>query len=131
MNNVQIINKAAVAQTIFVEESAVGEEKLRARCIARFKSELSMSAPGASTYFQNCKKKAAGLKVPHYYKRRTPAQNRSEVREMEAVLLLTHQQAERWIAVQNNVEINFRTRGEAQKFAKDNGGEWKDRNKAA
>lgn len=131
MNNVQTINKAAIALEIYKEEAAKGDDKLRARCIARFKAEpLNMGPQGASTYFQNCKKKAAGLKVPHYYKRKTPV--KAEVAAaVESLLLLTHQASERWIAVQNGVEISFRTRGEAQAFAKVNGGEWKDRNKAA
>lgn len=129
-SNVQTINKAAIALDIYKEELAQGEDKLRARCIKRFKAELSMGDAGASTYFQNMKKKAAGLKVPHYYKRKTPV--KAEVaKAVESLLLLTHQASERWIAVQNGVEISFRTRGEAQKFAKENGAEWKDRNKAA
>lgn len=129
--NVQTINKAEIALTIYKEELAQGEEKLRARCIKRFKAELSMGDAGASTYFQNMKKKAAGLKVPHYYKRKTPVKASQVASMTEALLALTHQASERWIAVQNGVEIGFRTRGEAQAFAKTNGIEWKDRNKAA
>lgn len=62
------VNKADTAQAIYAEEAAIGDEKLRARVIARFKSELTMSDAGASTYFQNCKKRANGEKVKHYYK---------------------------------------------------------------
>lgn len=132
MTNVQTINKAEIALNIYKEEAAKGDDKLRARCIARFKAEpLNMGPQGASTYFQNCKKKAAGLKVPHYYKRKTPVKTAEVVEMTEALLMLTHQAEERWIAVQNGVEIGFRTRGEAQKFAKENGAEWKDRTKAA
>lgn len=131
MTNVQTINKAEIALSIYKEELAKGDEKLRARCIKRFKAELSMGDAGASTYFQNMKKKAAGLKVPHYYKRKTPVKAAEVAVMNEQLLALTHQAADRWIAVQNGVEIGFRTRGEAQNFAKVNGGEWKDRNKAA
>lgn len=131
MTNVQTINKAEIALNIFKAEAEKGDDKLRARCIKRFKEELSMGDAGASTYFQNCKKKAAGQKVPHYYKRKTPVKTAEVVEMTEALLMLTHQAEERWIAVQNGVEIGFRTRGEAQKFAKENGAEWKDRTKAA
>lgn len=65
---VAVVSKAAKAQAIYAEEAANGDEKLRARVIKRFKDELSMGDAGASTYFQNCKKKAAGEKVKHYYK---------------------------------------------------------------
>ncbi|MNH11438.1 hypothetical protein D3C85_965970 [compost metagenome] len=54
--------------------------------------------------------------------------------EMEGQLLaLTHQAAERWMAVnEEGVEINnFKTRSEAQEFAKVNGLKVKDRTKAA
>lgn len=132
MTNVQTINKAEIALNIYKEELANGgEEKLRARCIKRFKAELNMSDAGASTYFQNMKKKAAGKKVPHYYKRKTPVKAAEVAVMTEALLQLTHQAADRWIAVQNGVEIGFKTRSEAQAFAKVNGGEWKDRTKAA
>lgn len=131
MTNVQTINKAEIALNIFKTEAAAGDDKLRARCIKRFKAELSMGDAGASTYFQNCKKKAAGQKVPHYYKRKTAVKVADVAVMTEALLALTHQAADRWIAVQNGVEIGFKTRGEAQAFAKVNGVEWKDRNKAA
>ena len=124
---VQNINKAAVAQNIFVEEAAKGDDKLRARVIARFKAELSMSPQGASTYFQNCKTKAAGQKVKHYYKRRTAVAKTA----LEAVLLLTHQPQERWAAVQGDVAIGFKTRTEAQNFSKVNGTKVVDMKKAA
>lgn len=66
-----VLTKADKALLIFVEEAAKGDEKLRARCMKRFEDELSMQKAGASTYFQNCKKKAAGEKVKHYYKSKT------------------------------------------------------------
>lgn len=60
------LSKAEKSQLIFAEESAKGDDKLRSRCIARFVNELSMKSPGASTYFQNCKTRAAGGKVKNY-----------------------------------------------------------------
>ncbi len=62
------ISKAQQALAIFTTEAAAGDDKLRARVIARFKAELGMGPAGASTYFQNVKKIAAGGKVKHYYK---------------------------------------------------------------
>lgn len=60
------LSKAQKSQLIFDEESAKGDDKLRARCIARFVNELDMKNAGASTYFQNCKTRAKGEKVKHY-----------------------------------------------------------------
>lgn len=54
------MSKAARAIEIYQEEAQLGGESLRKRCIARFKSELSMKDAGAGTYFQNTKKKLEG-----------------------------------------------------------------------
>lgn len=75
-----VVSKAQKALAIFTEESTAGEEKLRARVIARFKSELDMKDAGASTYFQNTKKLAAGEKVKHYYK---PKSERGESKTVD------------------------------------------------
>lgn len=64
-----VVTKAERALEIYREELAKGVDKLRARVIDRFVKELDMGKPGSSTYFQNCKKKDAGEKVKHYYKR--------------------------------------------------------------
>lgn len=64
-----VVTKAERALEIYKEELAKGVDKLRARVIKRFIDELNMGKPGSSTYFQNCKKKADGQKVKHYYKR--------------------------------------------------------------
>jgi len=64
-----VVTKAEKALIIYNEEFAKGVDKLRARVIERFIKELDMGKPGSSTYFQNCKKKAVGEKVKHYYKR--------------------------------------------------------------
>lgn len=63
-----VLTKADKALIIYNEEFAKGVDKLRARVIDRFIKELDMGKPGSSTYFQNCKKKASGEKVKHYYK---------------------------------------------------------------
>lgn len=63
-----VLTKADKALIIYNEEFAKGVDKLRARVIDRFVKELDMGKPGSSTYFQNCKKKASGEKVKHYYK---------------------------------------------------------------
>lgn len=55
------MTKAERAIEIFNEVAGV-----RAAFIASVVSELGMSPAGASTYFQNTKKKVAGEKVKHY-----------------------------------------------------------------
>jgi len=61
------MSKAQLAVQIYNEELAKNDEStLRKRTIARFKSELSMGDAGASTYYQNTKKKANGEKVVNY-----------------------------------------------------------------
>lgn len=81
-------SKADQAQVIFTEEAAKGEEKLRARTMARFSAELQMSTACGSTYFQNAKKKAAGEKVKHYYKPKSekPANEPTDDVNEDAVL---------------------------------------------
>ena len=62
------LSKAAKSDAIYTEELAKGVEGLRARCLTRFEAELGLKkAGGGSTYFQNCKKRAGGEKVKHYY----------------------------------------------------------------
>lgn len=65
------LSKAQQSDLIFQQEVEKGDDKLRARVIARFMAELGMSKAGSSTYFQNCKTRAAGNKVKHYYKPKT------------------------------------------------------------
>lgn len=57
------MTKAEQAQQIFTEVNGV-----RADFIKRAVEELGMSKAGASTYFQNCKTRAAGGKVKYYSK---------------------------------------------------------------
>ena len=61
------MSKAQLAVEIYNEEVAKNDEAtLRKRTIARFKAELSMGDAGASTYYQNTRKKASGEKVVNY-----------------------------------------------------------------
>lgn len=81
-----VVSKSVKAQVIFGEEAAKGEDKLRARVIARFISELEMSKAGASTYFQNCKTVAAGGKVVHYRPKKDKVEKQPE-NDLEPVLV--------------------------------------------
>lgn len=70
------LSKSAKSDIIYAEELAKGTDGLRARCLTRFETELGLKkAGGGSTYFQNCKTRAAGLKVNHHYK---PVSKRTE-----------------------------------------------------
>ena len=63
------LSKSAKSDIIYSEELVKGLEGLRARCLDRFEKELGLKkAGGGSTYFQNCKTRAAGEKVKHHYK---------------------------------------------------------------
>lgn len=63
------LSKSAKSDVIYAEELVKGAEGLRARCLDRFEKELGLKkAGGGSTYFQNCKTRAAGEKVKHHYK---------------------------------------------------------------
>lgn len=62
------LSKSAKSDAIYAEELLKGEEGLRARCLARFETELGLKKTGGgSTYFQNCKTRAKGEKVKHSY----------------------------------------------------------------
>ncbi|MNC14713.1 hypothetical protein D3C75_625010 [compost metagenome] len=98
-------------------------------------AEHAFTKHGAGTYFQNLTNLAKGLPLYKYNKTKPKAKTtKAEVAAMEAqLLLLTHQASERWMAVnEEGQEVNnFKTRSEAQKFAKDNGLKVADRTKAA
>lgn len=107
----------------------------RATFMERADKELGLSKHCAGTYYQNLTNEANGKPLYKYNKpAKKKAATKAEVKEMtEQLLALTHQASERWFVTNaEGVEVhNFKTRGEAQKFAKDNGLEWKDRTKAA
>lgn len=109
----------------------------RAEFIERGMKEHGFTKHGAGTYFQNLSNLAKGEPLYKYNKSKPkakPTTTKSDVAAMEGQLLaLTHQASERWMAVnEEGVEINnFKTRTEAQNFAKVNGLKVKDRTKAA
>ncbi|MNI48293.1 hypothetical protein D3C73_1028510 [compost metagenome] len=98
-------------------------------------AEHEFTKHGAGTYFQNLTNLAAGQPLYKYNKTKPKAKvTKADVATMEAqLLLLTHQAAERWMVVNEaGQEVNnFKTRSEAQNFAKVNGLKVADRNKAA
>ncbi len=112
-NVVEVISKATRAQAIYGEEAAKGEDKLRARVIARFKSELEMSANGSSTYFQNCKKRAAGEKVKHYYKPKGEAKSvvKTDEVEVEPVFVILQNGERQLMKSQQEAELFIKTYG--------------------
>lgn len=62
------LSKSAKSDLIYKEELTKGEDGLRARVLTRFETELGLKKQGGgSTYFQNCKTRAAGKKVKHSY----------------------------------------------------------------
>lgn len=133
------VNKMSLAKVLFAEIFTPGYQlngkTQRAEFIARGMAEHAFTKHGAGTYFQNLTNLAKGLPLYKYNKTKPKAKTtKADVVAMEAqLLLLTHQAAERWMAVnEEGQEVNnFKTRSEAQDFAKVNGLKVKDRNKAA
>ncbi len=110
-------SKSSKAQAIYVEEAAKGDEKLRARVIGRLKSELGMSPQGASTYFQNCKTKAAGGKVKHYRPKSTKAQTTEQTDDSQENAVLIDVKAE------DGTIHSFTTQEAAEQHIAEKGGE--------
>lgn len=107
----------------------------RAVFIERSQKECDLTKNGAGTYYQNIsdhKNHGKGL-----YHRNKPAKKatKAQVKTAEAAVLLAlpHLVAHRWMVVNGEgVEVNnFKSRSEAQNFAKVNDLKWADRNKAA
>lgn len=74
------LSKSAKSDVIYKEELAKGEEGLRARVLTRFETELGLKKQGGgSTYFQNCKTRAAGKKVKHSYTPKSKAPQEEKV----------------------------------------------------
>lgn len=109
--NVVVISKAQQAQAIFAEEAAKGDEKLRARVIARFIAELSMGKPGASTYFQNCKTVAAGNKIKRYYAVKGEAVAKTQEVEVEPVFVILPNGERTLMESQQAAELFVKTYG--------------------
>lgn len=130
----KIVLARALFQEIFTRGYDLKGKTQRATFMERADKELGMSKHCAGTYYQNLTNEANGKPLYKYNKPAKKKPTKAEAQEMaDQLLALTHQAAERWYVTNTEgVEVhNFKTRGEAQKFAKDNGLEWKDRNKAA
>lgn len=134
------VTKMSLAKILFAQIFTPGYDlkgkTQRAEFIERGMKEHAFTKHGAGTYFQNLTNLANGQPLYKYNKSKPKAKptTKADVAEMEGQLLaLTHQAAERWMAVnEEGVEVNnFKTRTEAQNFAKVNGLKVKDRNKAA
>lgn len=141
VTEIKKVTKMSLGKTLFAEIFTPGYDlkgkTQRAEFIERGMKEHEFTKHGAGTYFQNLTNLAAGKPLYKYNKTKPKAKaatTKADVSAMEAqLLLLTHQASERWMAVnEEGVEINnFKTRSEAQKFAKDNGLKVADRSKAA
>lgn len=140
VTEIKKVTKMAKAKLLFAEIFTPGYDlkgkTQRAEFIRRAIEEHQFTKHGAGTYFQNLTNKASGKPLYMYNKPAKPKAKttKAEVAAMEAqLLLLTHQASERWMAVnEQGVEVNnFKTRSEAQTFAKVNGLKVADRNKAA
>ncbi|MNB75797.1 hypothetical protein D3C75_224540 [compost metagenome] len=133
------VTKMDLARVLFKEIFTRGYDlkgkTQRKTFIDRAMAEQGLSKHCAGTYYQNLTNEANGQPLYKYNKNKPKkVVTKAEVATMtEQLLALTHQAAERWFVVNaEGVEVhNFKTRGEAQKFAKDNDLEWKDRTKAA
>lgn len=146
-NVVVIGSKMAQARVIYNEIHAqgynLGGKTQRAVFLARAQAEIVDPKTGvvacskncAGTYYQNISdhvNKGKGL-----YHRNKPAKKvtKQSVADAEASVLLAlpHLDKDRWMVVnENGVEVNnFKSRTQAQDFAKVNGFKWADRNKAA
>lgn len=135
------VTKMDQARGLFKEIFARGYDlkgkSQRSTFIDRAMAEQGLSKHCAGTYYQNLTNEANGKPLYKYNKtkpKKAEGTTKEQVNEMtEQLLALTHQVAERWFVVNaEGQELNnFKTRGEAQKYAKDNGLDWKDRNKAA
>lgn len=139
VTEIKKVTKMSLAKILFAEIFTPGYDlkgkTQRAEFIERGMKEHAFTKHGAGTYFQNLTNEAAGKGLYKYNKTKPKAKTtKAEVAAMEAqLLLLTHQASERWMAVnEQGVEVNnFKTRSEAQTFAKVNGLKVADRNKAA
>lgn len=132
------VKKIDLARVLYQEIFARGYDlkgkTQRTVFMERAQKEQGLSKHCAGTYYQNLTNEANGKPLYKYNKPAKKKATKAEAKEMaEQLLALTHQAAERWYVTNaEGVEVhNFKTRGEAQKFAKDNGLEWKDRSKAA
>lgn len=139
VTEIKKVTKMSLAKVLFAQIFTPGYDlkgkTQRAEFIERGMKEHEFTKHGAGTYFQNLTNLAAGKPLYMYNKTKPKAKTtKADVAAMEAQLLLTHQVAEdRWMTVNAEGQhvSSFKTRSEAQEFAKVNGLKVADRNKAA
>lgn len=131
------VNKMALCKPIFDQVFSAGYDlggkTQRHNFIARAIAEVNCTQHGAASYYQNLSNAAKGESLYKYNKSK-PKAKKADVKEMEAkVNEVVAEAKHRWMAVnETGVEVNsFKSRDEAQKFAKSNNLKWADRNKAA
>lgn len=84
------MTKAEQALAIYKEEATKTDDQsiVRNECVQRFINELDMTQSGATTYYHNSKKKAAGVDVKSYYKNNTsdPSSDKPDARVMYTIV---------------------------------------------
>ena len=139
MSEVKAVSKMQLAKAIYSQIFTRGYQlngkSQRAVFIERCIAEVGMTKHGASTYYQNISNQVnKGMKLYAYNK---PAKKTTKkevaAAEQAALLMLPHLEKQRWMVVdENGVEVNcFKSRQQAQEFAKVNEMKWLDRNKVA
>jgi len=139
VTEIKKVTKMSLGRVLFKEIFTPGYDlkgkTQRAEFIERGMKEHAFTKHGAGTYFQNLTNAAKGEPLYKYNKAKPKAKTtKADVAAMEAQLLLTHQVAEeRWMTVNAEGQhvSSFKTRSEAQEFAKVNGLKVADRDKAA
>lgn len=108
------LSKSAKSDVIYAEEVLKGEEGLRARCMARFESELGLGKAGGSTYFQNCKTRAKGEKVNNYYK---PSSKKADDKKANETVDDSNEDAALFnVAMKDGTEQAFMSQEKADEF---------------
>lgn len=143
---VVIGSKMAQARVIFNEVHTPGYplqgKTQRAAFLERAQGEIknkegvvACSKHCAGTYYQNISDHVNKGKGLYHRNKSAKKVSKADVKaaEQKVLLALPHLEAHRWIVInEHGQEINnFKSRSEAQIFAKDNGMKWADRSKAA
>lgn len=127
----------AIYDEIFSRGYQLNGKTQRAVFIQRAIDEVGMTKNGASTYYQNISNKVnKGMKLYAYNKptkKKTVTSDVVKAAEKQVLLMLPLLEKQRWMVVDDNGQEvnNFKSRSEAQQFAKVNEMKWLDRNKAA
>lgn len=120
-----------IYKAVFTRGYDLQGKSQRKAFIERSMTELGISLHCAGTYYQNLSNEANGQ--PLYKYNKNPPKKADAAKALEQLLETAEVAQERWFCVNaEGLEVsNFKTRSEAQAFAKDNDLEWKDRTKAA